>query len=430
LTFADTPPHRPANHQNGAASVKGVSALRQRLQLTPVRRALLALALGGFGIGTGEFVMLGLLPNVAASEHVSIPQAGHLISAYALGVVVGAPLLTAAAVRLPRKGLLITVALALALGNVGSALAPSFNALLVLRFLSGLPHGAYFGVASVVAGNLVARERRSSAMSVVFAGLTVANVVGVPLTTLIGQNSSWRLVFVLVAAIEVVAAVAVLALVPVDRADLSGAPPRLRQELGAFLQPQIWLSLAIATIGGGALFATFSYIAPMMTHLAGYSPASITPLLVLFGVGMTAGNLVGARLADRALMRTIYVAMGCEVAVAIVFFFAAHNPVTAAIMIVLFPFCALALLPALQNRIVTLAGGAPNLAAASIHAAFNVANSIGAWLGGLTIAAGLGYGSVNLVAAGLAALGLSVALLSGRLDRRRAGALGWEPTSA
>jgi DHA1 family inner membrane transport protein len=388
------------------------------MSIGPVRRALLALALGGFGIGTGEFVTLGLLPNMADSLPVSIPQAGHLISAYALGVVVGAPLLTAAAVRLPRKGLLITLALALAIGNFGSALTPSFDSLLAVRFLAGLPHGAYFGVASVVAANLVEANRRSSAMSVVFAGLTVANVVGVPLTTLIGQHTSWRVVFALVGVVEVVAALGMLGLVPVDRADAAGDLPQLREELHAFRNRQIWLSLGIATIGGGAMFASFSYIAPMMTHLAGFAQSSITPLLVLFGVGMTAGNLVGARLADRALMRTIYVAMSCEIVVAVAFYYTAHNEVTAAITILLFPFTAMVLLPALQSRIVTLAGGAPNLAAASIHAAFNIANSIGAWLGGLTIAAGLGYGSPNLVAAGLAALGLMIALMSGRLDRR------------
>jgi DHA1 family inner membrane transport protein len=389
------------------------------LALTPVRRALLALAIGGFGIGTGEFVMLGLLPNVAGSLHVTIPQAGHLISAYALGVVFGAPVLTAAAVRLPRKGLLITVALALAIGNFASALAPSFDALLVIRFLSALPHGAYFGVASVAAAKLVAAHRRTAAMSIVFAGLTVANVIGVPLTTLIGQNAGWRLVYVIGGAGELIAALAIAVVVPVDRADAAGEAPELRHELGAFRQPQIWLSLAIAMIGGGAMFCTFSYIAPMMTHVAGYPSSSITPLLVLFGVGMTAGNLVGARLADRALMRTLYVALSCETAVAGMFFFAARNEVTAAAMILLFPFCALALLPALQNRIVTLAGGAPNLAAASIHAAFNIANSIGAWLGGVTIAAGLGYAAINLVSAGLAALGLIVALFTGRLAARR-----------
>jgi DHA1 family inner membrane transport protein len=389
--------------------------------ISPVRRALLTLALGGFGIGTGEFVTLGLLPNMADSFHVSIPQAGHLISAYALGVVVGAPLLTAAAVRLPRKGLLITLALALALGNFVSSVMPNFDSLLAVRFLSGLPHGAYFGVASVAAANLVQASKRSSAMAVVFAGLTVANVVGVPLTTLIGQNTSWRYAFGFVGLIEVVAALGVLVIVP--RASKDAVVPELRHELLAFRNRQIWFSLAIATIGGGALFATFSYITPMMTHLAGYSESSITPLLVLFGVGMTLGNLVGARLADRSLMSTIYMAMSGEIVVAFLFFFADHNKVTAAITIVLFPFCAIAMLPALQSRIVTLAGGAPNLAAASIHSAFNIANSIGAWLGGLTIAAGWGYGSPNLVAAGLAALGLMIALGSGLLDRHDRAAL-------
>jgi DHA1 family inner membrane transport protein len=292
---------------------------------------------------------------------------------------------------------------------------PNFDSLLAIRFLSGLPHGAYFGVASVAAANLVQTSKRSSAMAVVFAGLTVANVIGVPLTTLIGQNTSWRYASAFVGVIEVVAALGVLAMVP--RASKDAEVPELRHELLAFRNRQIWLSLAIATIGGGALFATFSYITPMMTHLAGYSESSITPLLVLFGVGMTLGNLVGARLADRSLMSTIYMAMSGEIVVAFLFFFADHNKVTAAIIIVLFPFCAIAMLPALQSRIVTLAGGAPNLAAASIHSAFNIANSIGAWLGGLTIAAGWGYGSPNLVAAGLAALGLMIALGSGLLDR-------------
>jgi DHA1 family inner membrane transport protein len=385
---------------------------------TPTQRALLALALGGFGIGTGEFVTLGLLPNVAASLHVSIPRGGELISASALGVVVGAPLLTGAAVRLPRKGLLITIALVLAVGNFASAAMPGFTSLLVLRFLSGLPHGAYFGVASVLAGKLVPAQKRSSAMAVVFAGLTTANVVGVPLMTLVGQHSSWRVCYLLVGAIEVLAAACVAAVVPIDRADAAGQAPRLRHELRAFRQPQIWLSLGIAMVGGAGLFASFSYIAPMMTHLAGFSSGAITPLLVLFGLGMTGGNLVGARLADRALMRTIYVALSAEVLVAAGFFFTARNEITAAVTIVLLPFCALAILPALQSRIVALAGGAPNLAAASIHAAFNIANSLGAWLGGITIAAGLGYGAPNLVAAGLAALGLGIALISGGLERR------------
>ena len=387
-----------------------------RLTLGPVRRALLALALGGFGIGTGEFVTLGLLPNIAHSLHVSIPQAGHLISAYALGVVVGAPLLTGAAVRVPRRRLLIVVALTMAALNFASSAMPGFTSLLVVRFLAGLPHGAYFGVASVVAAKLVPAQRRSSAMAVVFAGLTVANVIGVPATTLIGQHYGWRLVFSLVGAVEVLAAVAILAAVPIDRADLDGSAPQLRQELRAFRQPQIWLSLSIAMIGGGALFATFSYIATMMTHVAGFPPGAITPLLVLFGLGMTGGTLIGARMADRMLMPTIYGAMTCEILLAVGFYFADHSMVIAPLFILLLPATALTLLPALQSRIVTLAGGAPNLAAASIHAAFNIANSLGAWLGGAAIAAGWGYESPNLVAAGLALIGLFVALGSGRLE--------------
>ncbi len=391
--------------------------------MSQVRRALLALALGGFGIGTGEFVMLGLLPEVARSLHITIPQAGDLISAYALGVVVGAPLVTAITVSRPRKGLLISVVLLMAVGNAASAVAPSFGWLLGFRFLTALPHGAYFGVASVVAGKLVSPERRSRAMSIVFAGLTSANVAGVPLTTLIGQHSGWRLVFGLVAVIEVLAALAVLAVVRRDERDVAADPPRLRDEMGAFRQPQIWLALGIAMIGGGALFCTFSYIAPMMTGVAHYSESDITPLLVLFGVGMTLGNLIGARLADRILMRTVYAAMTGEIVIAVLFFFGAHHQLSAAVLVLLFPATSLALLPALQNRIVTLAGGAPNLAAASIHAAFNIANSIGAYAGGAVIAAGLGYASVNLAAAGFAAVGLVLAVASGRLDRHHAAVL-------
>lgn len=394
-------------------------AARMTVSIGPVKWALLALALGGFGIGTGEFVTLGLLPNIAGSLNVSIPQAGHLISAYALGVVVGAPLLTGAAVRLPRRRLLIVVALTMAALNVVSALMPGFTSLLIVRFLAGLPHGAYFGVASVVAANLAPRDKRSSAMAVVFAGLTIANVIGVPAATLIGQHTSWRVAFVLVAAVEVAAAIAILAVVPVDRADREGSAPGLRHELLAFRQPQIWLSLSIAMIGGGALFATFSYIAPMMIHVAGFGEGAITPLLVLFGLGMTAGNLIGARMADRALMPTIYVAMACETLLAAGFYLGDHSMWIAPLFILLLPATALSLLPALQSRIVSLAGGAPNLAAASIHAAFNIANALGAWLGGLAIAAGWGYGSPNLVAAGLAAVGLAVAFASGRLELTR-----------
>jgi DHA1 family inner membrane transport protein len=394
------------------------------ISLGPVRRALLALAVGGFAIGTGEFVILGLLPNVAASLTVTIPQAGHLVSAYALGVVVGAPTLTIACVRLPRKAVLIALLLAFALGNLASALAPTFDWELLARFASGLPHGAFFGAGSVVAVNMVRPSRGSAAMAVMFTGLTVANIIGVPLTTLLGQQTSWRLVFGLVAAIGALGAVAVAIFVPGETAAARSAvrarstSHMVRHELGAFAKPQIWLTLGIVMIGSGGLFATFSYITPMMTHLAGYSPSSVTWLLVLFGVGMTVGNLVGARLADRALMTTMYAAFAAEIVVAAAFIVTSHSKIGAAITIPLFSATCLAALPALQTRVISLAGGAPNLAAAAIQSAFNVANSLGAWLGGVTIAAGFGYDSPNVVAVGLVAVGLAIALASGFVDRR------------
>ena len=382
------------------------------------QRALLALSLGAFGIATGEFVTLGLLPNVAGSFDVTIPQAGHLISAYALGVVVGGPLFTLLALRWSRKRFLLMLALALAAGNVASGAIGSFEGLLVVRFLAGLPHAAYFGAAAVAAGNLVEAGRRNTAMAVVLTGFTLANVVGVPLTTLIGQQAGWRMVFMLVGVIELIAALGILVLVPYQAEITDGAGRGVAAELRAFRNVQVWLALGIAAIGGGAMFSTFSYITPMMTRLAGYSESAMTPLLVLLGIGMTVGNTVGARMSNSGLMRTIYVSLGAQVVMAVVFFFTVHDKVAAAVTIVLFPFTTSLMLPPLQSRIIALAGGAPNLASASIHSAFNVANSLGAWLGGLTIAAGLGYGSPNLVSAGLALLGLMFALVSMGLGPR------------
>ncbi|MCE0534262.1 MFS transporter [Kineosporia rhizophila] len=387
--------------------------------LNPVRRALLVLAICSFGLGTGEYASLGLLPDIAQDLDITATQVGNLISAYALGVVIGAPVLAAVSVRFPRKGLLISLVLALAVGNLLSAAMPSFWGLLAMRFLAGLPHGAFFGLASVQAANLVPQARRSQAMAVVFAGLTISNVVGVPLTTYIGQNTSWRLVFVLVAVVELVGVLGMLVAVPRSARADRDAPdgPNLRTELRAFKNLQIWLSLGVAMIGCGAIFSTFSYIAPMMTEVAGYAEESITPLLVLFGLGMTFGNLVGARLSDRfEVTRVIYGVMAAQVVVAGIFFFASSNRIASAVMIFVFPFCNTMAFPALQNRIITMAGGAPNLAAASMHAAFNIANSLGAWLGGLTIAAGWGYNAPNLVAVGLGLVAALIAMYAAQMQ--------------
>lgn len=394
--------------------------------LGPVRRALLALAVAGFAIGTGEFVMLGLLPQVAADLSVSIPRAGELIAAYALGVVVGAPLLTAATVRHRRKRVLVTLLSVFALGNLASAVAPDFDVALLARFVTGLPHGAFFGVGAVLAGRMVTPDRRTAAMSVMFSGLTVANIVGVPATTLLGQHTSWRLVYATVALIAVLGVGLIARFAP----DSPGEPGGLRGELATFKQKQVWLTLSVAMLGGGGMFATFSYITPMMTQVAGFTASGVTLLLVLFGLGMTAGNLVGARLADRALLPTLLGALVLELVVAVAFVFGAHNQPASAVLVFLFPAAALATLPALQSRVIALAGGAPNLAAAAIQAAFNVANSLGAYFGGVVIAAGFGYTSPNVVAAVLVTLGLLLAVTSMRLDRRGAPAAPPAATSA
>jgi DHA1 family inner membrane transport protein len=385
--------------------------------LSPTRLSLLALALGGFAIGMSEFLMFGLLPQVAHDLSVSIPQAGELISVYALGVVVGAPVLTAATVHLDRKKVLVGLMAWYAVTNVLSALSPTFAIALVARFATGLPHGAFFGVGSVVAGSLVHRSKSTSAMSVMFAGLTVANIVGVPVSTLLGQSTSWRLVYAIVGVVAALAAIAVVIFVP--RVGDSAPTGSLRDEVRAFANARIWLVLGIATLGGGGLFATFSYITPMMTKQAGFADSSMTWLLILFGTGMTAGNLLGARLADRFPLRTIAGALGAEVVIALIFAASTHNEVASAVLIFLFPATALAGLPALQARVIDLAGGAPNLAAASIQGAFNVANSLGAYLGGVVIGAGYGYAAPNIVAALLVVLGLLLTLGLVRTERGR-----------
>jgi MFS transporter, DHA1 family, inner membrane transport protein len=387
-----------------------------------VRRALLALAVGGFAIGTGEFVMMGLLPQVASDLSVSIPRAGQLISVYALGVVVGAPLLTAASVRFPRKTVLLVLMSWFAAANLLSAIAPTFGLVMLARFASGLPHGAFFGAGAVVAGRLVERSRANSAMAVMFAGLTVANIVGVPLTTILGQHTGWRAVYAIVGLIGILAVAAIAFAVPGEKKSAgseSAAQVSIVHELRAFAKPEVWLVLGIAMLGGGGLFATFSYITPMMTNVTHYADSSITWLLVLFGLGMTVGNLAGARLSDRFPARTLLWSLVAEIVVAVGFLGADHNKISAAIGIFLFPLTALAGLPTLQGRIIALAGGAPNLAAASIQAAFNIANSIGASLAGLAISAGYGYNSPNIVAAVLVTIGLALAIAATFVERRR-----------
>ncbi|NRN64140.1 MFS transporter arabinose efflux permease [Kibdelosporangium sp. 4NS15] len=378
--------------------------------------ALLALAIGAFGIGTTEFVIMGLLPEVAATYSVTIPSAGLLISGYALGVVVGAPLLTAVGSRWSRKRLLIALMALFIAGNVLGAIAPTYGLLMTGRIVAALSHGAFFGVGAVVAASLVAPAKQASAIAMMFTGLTVANVLGVPLGTALGQALGWRSTFWAVAVLGVIGLVGIIALVPELPRDTQ---TDLRHELAVFKRPQVWLALAMTALGFAGVFASFTYIAPMMTEVAGFSSGMVTWLLVLFGVGLVAGNLFGGKAADKSLMPSLYGILAALAAVLFVFTFTAHSQIAAAITILLFGAAGFATVAPLQARVMDKAEGAPALASAANIAAFNLGNAGGAWLGGLAIEHGLGYTAPNWIGAVLAIAGLGVAVYSGLLDRRK-----------
>jgi MFS transporter, DHA1 family, inner membrane transport protein len=378
--------------------------------------ALLALAISAFAIGTTEFVPTGLLPEIAAEFGVDIPAAGLLISGYALGVFVGAPLLTAAATPLRRKPVLLGLLGLFVIGNIGSALAPDYALMMVSRIVASLCHGAFFGVGSVVAAGLVAPNRRAAAIAAMFTGLTVSNVLGVPLGTLLGQTFGWRSTFWVVAALGVVGALGVLALVPDRPSDPSA---NLRAELSAFRRPQVWLALGMTALGFGGVFASFTYVAPLMVDVAGFPSSALTWLVLLFGAGFVAGNLVGARIADRAQMPSIIGAIGALAVVLALFTVTVHSPIPAAITLFLTGASAFATVPGLQARVLDAAGTAGTMASAANIGAFNLGNAVGAWLGGVVIDAGFGYPAANAVGAAMAVAGLAVALAAVTLDRRR-----------
>ncbi|MCA1269661.1 MFS transporter [Streptomyces rubiginosohelvolus] len=380
--------------------------------------ALLALAIGAFGIGTTEFVIMGLLPEVAGDFQVSIPTAGFLVTGYALGVVLGAPLMTLLGTRVTRKRMLMLLMGLFVVGNVVSALAPVFGVMLAGRVIASLAHGAFFGIGSVVAADLVAPQKKAGAIAMMFTGLTVANVVGVPLGTFIGQTAGWRTTFLVVAALGVVGLLGVAKLVP-EQPKAEGV--RIRHELAAFRNVQVLLAMAMTVLGFGGVFAAITYITPMMTEVAGYSASSVTWLLVLFGLGMVGGNLIGGKFADRRLMPLLYVSLGALAVVLGLFTVTAHNKVAAAVTVVLIGALGFATVPPLQKRVLDQAAGAPTLASAVNIGAFNLGNALSAWLGGLVIAAGLGYTAPNWVGAALAASALVLAVLSSILERRETG---------
>jgi MFS transporter, DHA1 family, inner membrane transport protein len=377
--------------------------------------AIVALALGGFAIGTTEFVTMGLLPDIADGVDASIPSGGHLISAYALGVVVGAPVIAALGARLPRRGLAVALMAAFVVGNALSALAPGFGTLVVARFVAGLPHGAYFGVASLIAASLVPAERRGRAVSSVMLGLAISNVAGVPAATWLGQHLGWRSAYWAVVVIGALTVLAVLLVVP----PVAGrAEATIRSELGALRRPQVILTLLFGIVGFGGMFALYSYIAPLFTDVAGSSAGFVPVALLVFGVGMIAGTALAGRLADRALFPSL---VGAVVAMA-VFLLAvvavAGRPATLLVAAFLVATASSVLAVCLQLRLMEVAGDAQMLGAALNHSALNLANALGAWLGGLVIAAGFGYRAPSAVGAGLAAVGLVFLTASAVLRRR------------
>jgi MFS transporter, DHA1 family, inner membrane transport protein len=383
--------------------------------------AVLALAMGGFAIGTTEFMAMGLLPQVAEGVDVSIPTAGHLISAYALGVVVGAPVLAFLGARLPRRGLLVALMAAYAGANALSAVAGSFGLLLLARFLCGVPHGAFFGVASLVAASLAPRGREGRAVATVMIGLSVANVVGVPAATWLGQAVGWRAAFWVAAGLALLTAALVTAFLPACPGDADATG---RRELRLFAEPQPRLTLLAGAIGFGGMFALYSYIAEVVTKVGGLPDSAVPVFLLAFGLGMVAGTWVAGALADWSVFRSL---LGSSLAMALLLLlYAVLAPAGwwALVPAFLVAVASSVLVVNLQLRLMSVAGDAQTLGAAMNHSSLNIGNALGAWLGGLVIAAGWGYRAPALVGVVLALAGLAVLLLSATFARRTAVSVG------
>lgn len=373
----------------------------------------LGLALGGFAIGTGEFSIMGLLPDVSSDLSVSIPRAGQLVSAYALGVTVGAPLLAVLCARARRRQLLLWLMGTYVVGNVLSAWAPDFAWAWGLRFLTGFPHGAFFGVSALLAAELAGPGQRAVAVGRVMLGLTVATIVGSPIATALGQHGSWRAAYVLVAALALGSWALIFTFAP--QTPVRGAPSPLR-ELSGFARSQVWLTLGIAAIGFGGLFSIYTYLNSTLTQLAGLDAAKVPFVLSATGVGMVIGNVVGSRLADKSLRNTIAGTLVWGMVTCALFALVAHHAALATVAMVLVG-CGFALGPALQTRLMDVAGDAQTLAASANHSAFNVSNALGAYFGGLAVSGGYGWPSTGWVGVAMAAGGFVLFAISWWRDR-------------
>ena len=381
---------------------------------------LIALAIGAFGIGLTEFVIMGLLPDVAADFGVSEAAAGWLISGYALSVVVGALGLTAATVRLPRKPVLVGLLVLFIIGNSLTAMAATYEVAMIGRVIAALCHGAFFGIGAVVAADLVPANKKAGAIAIMFTGLTAANVLGVPFGTLLGQHSGWRSTFWAISGIGVIALIGILVLVPAIKHAAEGIS--LRKELGAFTSLQVWLSLGVTVLGYGGMFGAFTYIAYTLTEVTGFNETSVPWLLMLFGAGLFAGNWIGGRMADKSIDRTLLIFISALLVVLVLFGFFASNQIATVIALLLMGGFGFGTVPGLQSRIMQYAGNAPTLASGANIGAFNVGNALGAWAGGLGIAAGLGYTSPIWVGALITLVALVVILLAMGLAKKSSAA--------
>lgn len=390
--------------------------------------AVYALTAGAFGIGTTEFVIMGLLLQVAADLQVSVAMTGLLISGYALGVFVGAPLLTLATRKLPRKQVLILLMAIFTLGNIACALAPSYGLLMAARIVTSLAHGTFFGVGSVVATSLVPEDKKASAIAVMFTGLTIATLLGVPAGAWLGLHFGWRATFWTIAGIGVVAMLVLARLVPADKGKVEVAP--LRQEIATLVDPQVLLGLAMTVLGFGGVFAVFTYIQPILVEITGFSQEAVSPILLLFGLGLIVGNMLGGKLADRNLPIALLATTATLAIVLFAMTATLRSPIAVTIFVGLIGAAAFATVAPLQMRVLDKAGPAGRNLASSLNiAAFNLGNAFGAWLGGVTIEHGPGLAAVTWVAALVPLASLVLAVISLRLDRRPQVALQPAPAS-
>jgi len=374
-----------------------------------------ALAIASFCIGTTEFVIMGLLPEMAADLGVSIPAAGLLVTGYALGVVFGAPVLAVATARVPRKALLIALTCLFVVGNLLCALAPNYWTLMAARVVTAFGHGAFFGIGSVVAASLVEKHLQARAMALLFAGLTLANILGVPAGTAIGAAFGWRATFYAVVGIGIIAVAAIALLVPATVAPSNGSG--VLGEIKVLGKLQVWLAMLISVLVAASLFSVFTYIKPILMDVTGVSTGSVTWILLLFGGGMTVGNIIGGRMADWKLLPTIIISVTLMALLQLVFYQVSAHPAATIILVFLWGVVLFMSVPPLQMRVVATASGAPNLASTLNQGAFNAGNAAGAWIGGAALSQGVAYTSLPLLATGLALGALAVALWSMALER-------------